>query len=113
MRYLLKAIFLAGLAASAASTLVVTNASAAPAAAVYTTLSGQPAAVVPVYYKCTKKGCGYFFYRKYGTPVTYPYPVIPSPLPILGSILSVPSTLLSVPATTATSILPALSLGFL
>ena len=53
----------------AATTAFVTGADAqtppppAPAA-VYTQLNGQPAAVVPVYYKCTKRrGCGYYFYR--------------------------------------------------
>ena len=40
------------------------DAQTAPApAAVYTQLNGQPAAVVPVYYRRVKpRGCGYYFY---------------------------------------------------
>ena len=90
----LASVFGFAMAASAASAV------AAPppptASAVYTTLNGQPAAVVPVFYKCTtKRGCGYYFYRKYGTPVVYSYPPSIGGIPVLGSLLEIPGAVVN------------------
>ncbi len=138
MKNILKLASLVGLAVAASAVPMATGAAAAPpaTATVYTTLNGQPAAVVPVYYKCTtKKGCGYYFYRKYGTPVVYSYPDSVGGIPILGSLLAIPGAVVTgatgvigaaatVPGTvlagttgvataTADTLIPALSLGLL
>ncbi len=61
-----------------------TTAMAAPAA-VYTALDGTTVGVAPVYYRCGRKGCGYYFSRRYSyvAPVSYTYPYYPY-LPFLG-----------------------------
>ena len=101
MKKALKILAMATVVTAAGAAPMATSASAVQASAVYTTLNGTTAAVVPVYYKCTRKGCGYFFYRKYGTPVTYTYPSLFG-FPFFGPVVSTTATPASI-----------LTLGFL